>query len=131
MKIYDEENTAFDDDLDEMAGYTVNDEHSIFKKFAPEPETQTVATPLPQNEQTVIMVEPNVARLRDGQELALAFTEEGCNVLCADKKVGGLKAAYASKLRAERGGQCARVYYKQTVPPMVRIVFGEGEKIPQ
>lgn len=131
MRIYDEENTAFDDDLDDMAGYTVNDEHSIFRKFVPEPEPETVATPIPQNEQTVILAEPNVSRLRDGQELALAFTEAGCNVLNADKKVGALKAAYVAKLRAERGGQCARVYYKQTAPPMVRIVFGEGEKIPQ
>ena len=47
-----------------------------------------------------------------------------------NKKAGYLKAAYVKKLKAERGGQNALAYFKLTVPPMARIVFGEGEPIP-
>ena len=129
MKIYDEENMTYDDEVDEMAGYTMVEDHSIFRIKVTEPEPETIASPIPQNEQTVILAEPNVATLKDGQELTLTFAD-ACTVLHGKKKVGSLKDAYVQKLRAERGGQKAKVYYKQTVPPMVRIVFGEGASIP-
>lgn len=129
MRIYDEENMSLDDDVDEMAGYTVLEGHSIFRLKTPQPEPETVASPIPQNEQTVILDRPDVARLKDGQELTLAFGQT-CAVLYNGKTVGGLKDAYVKKLCAERGGQCAKVYYKHTVPPMVRIVFGAGQTIP-
>jgi len=51
-------------------------------------------------------------------------------VFFGDKKVGGLRPAYVKKLKAERGGQNARVFYKAAVPPMARIVFGEGAPVP-
>lgn len=130
MKIYDEENLPFDDGDEDMSGYTVVDDNSIFKLFVPEPEEETIASPIPQNEQTVILSDPSVAKLHDGDELTLRFCGEDCGVFFGDKKVGGLRPAYVKKLKAERGGQNARVFYKAAVPPMARIVFGEGAPVP-
>ena len=55
MRIYDEENLDFDDDEfdGEMAGYSLDEENSIFGQLAPEKDGETLATPIPQNEQTV------------------------------------------------------------------------------
>lgn len=130
-RIYDEENMSQDEMEDDMAGYAVVDDNSIFKMFIPEAEPETIATPIPENEQTVILADAQTARLHDGDELTLLFVDDDCTVQAAGKKVGSLKQAYVKKLKAERGGQSARVYYKQTTPPMVRIVFGDGAPIPK
>lgn len=133
MRIYDEENLDFDDDEfdGEMAGYSLDEENSIFGQLAPEKDGETLATPIPQNEQTVLLCEPKVAGLKDGSPLNLRFTRnDGCEVYAGNKKAGELKAAYVKKLKAERGGQNALAYFKLTVPPMARIVFGEGDPIP-
>ena len=129
-RIYDEEN-AQDEMDDDMAGYDVVEDNSIFKTFIPEAEPETIATPIPENEQTVILADPKTARLHDGDELTLLFVGDDCTVQSAGKSVGTLKQAYVKKLKAERGGQSARVYYKLTTPPMVRIVFGDGAPIPK
>ena len=52
MRIYDEENLDFDDDEfdGEMAGYSLDEENSIFGQLAPEKDGETLATPIPQNE---------------------------------------------------------------------------------
>ena len=132
MRIYDEENVAYDDSDDEMQGFEMIDSHSIFAGVAREKEElETIASPIPQNEQTVILAEPNVARLKDGDELTLEFSgEDCCDVKNGAKKVGSLKPAYVHKLKTERGSQLAKVYYKAAVPAMIRIVFGEGNEIP-
>ena len=78
-----------------------------------------------------MLCEPKVEGLKDGSPLNLRFTRnDGCEVYAGNKKAGYLKAAYVKKLKAERGGQNALAYFKLTVPPMARIVFGEGEPIP-
>lgn len=128
-RIYDEENVPYEDEEDDMTGYTLNEENSIFKKFIPEPEPETIASPIPQNEQTVILADPHTAGLKDGQELSIVF-DETCRILDGTRTVGTLKAAYAAKLCAARGGQKTRVYYKAATPPMVRLVFGDGTLIP-
>lgn len=130
MKIYDEENMPFDDENDDMSGFSVNEDNSIFRRFIPEPEPETIATPIPENELTVILSEANTALLRDGEELTLVFAAGGCDVCRGTKKVGSLKAAFVEKLRAARGGQLAQAFYKKDVPPMVRIVFGSGAPVP-
>lgn len=131
MKIYDEENFPYDDAEDDMSGYTVIDDHSIYKLLVSEDEPETIATPIPENEQTVILSEPSTARLHDGDELELQFAaENGCNVCLHGKKVGSLKPAYIKKLKTERGGQNVRVYYKSDVPPMIKLVFGAGAPVP-
>lgn len=131
MHIYDEENINFDEADDEMSGYTVIEENSIFQEMFPEKDPETIATPIPENEQTVILCEPDVARLKDGDVLSLDFgADNSCNVLCGDKKIGYLKSAYVRKLKADRGEQLASVFFKLAVPPMIRIKFGEGAPIP-
>ena len=130
MQIYDEENIMFDEEDDDMAGYTLEDTHSIFTKIVAPEEEETVASPIPQNEQTVILCDPSVARLHEGDVLSLLFKDEdGCDVMYKEKKIGGLKPAYVVKLKAEHGGDKATVYFKLPTPPMIRIVFGEGEEI--
>lgn len=132
MKIYDEENMPYDDNDDDMAGYTLVDDNSIFRIFTPEVEPETIASPIPQNESTVILDSPSVAGLADGQKLSLQFGENSCTVKSGTRKIGGLKPAYLAKLKSERGGQKATVFYKKTTPPMVRLVFGEeGTVIPE
>ena len=130
MRIYDEENPLTDGDDDEMSGYTVIEENSIYKLFRTEEPGETVATPIPDNEQTVIICEPSVSRISDGDELSLVFDGDNCAIKNGAKKVGSLKPAYVKKLKTERGGALFRVFYKLTTPPMVRIVFGEGAQVP-
>lgn len=130
MKIYDEENLPYDEADEDMLGYTVVDEHSIYKSFAPEPEPETIATPIPENEQTVILSEPKVAGVRNEAKLELRFSPEGCCVFCGEKKIGCLKEAFVKKLLVERGGQKAEAFFRSDIPPMVRIVFGEGDVLP-
>ena len=132
MQIYDEENINLDDADDEMSGYTVVEDNSIFNNLILQDEEQTIASPIPENEQTVILSDPDVIRLGDGAPLTLEFTDgDSCSVFSYTKKVGGLKSAYVKKLKTERGGQKASAFFKQTAPPMIRIVFGEGTTIPK
>ena len=131
MRIYDEEN-LYDDILDDdMSGYTVVDDNSIFKLLAPEPDPETIASPIPENEQTVILCEPSVSRGADGQELELRFSDsDGCDVFASGKRIGCFKSAYVKKLKNERGGQLASAFYKNSVPPMIKLVFGSGASVP-
>lgn len=142
MNIYDDDIREYDyeddndlpedEDGENLAGYTVIDDHSIFGKYVSEKEEdeETIATPIPVNESTVILSEPQVAGLTDGKELKLKFEFEYCYVMSGNKKVGSLKPAFVAKLRNERGRQLVRAYYKADVPPMVRLVFGDGAEIP-
>lgn len=130
MKRLSDDDTPIDeDDGDEFAGFTVDEGRSIFySRVAPEDE-ETIATPIPQNEQTVILCDPKVAGVKDGDELDLKFDGDNCTVYFNSRAIGTLKPAYIRKLRAERGGQKARVYFKKTTPPMVRITFGDDGAI--
>ncbi len=131
MKIYDEENqNPYEDDDEDYEGYSIDEKYAVFDDPLPEPDPETVATPIPENEQTVILFAPQVAGLADGKELALHFADGECELRNGAKRVGCFKAAYVKKLCVERGGQCARAYYKADIPPMVRIVFGDGAPIP-
>lgn len=129
MKIYDEENMPYDEDEEDFAGYTMVDDNSIFKVYAENAEEETIATPIPENESTVIICNPQVAGVPDGKELTVEFGDE-CRIYFGNKCIGTLKEAFVRKLKAERGGQNAKVYYKKEAPPMVRLVFGEGDPIP-
>ena len=132
MKIYDEENMPYDDGDDDMAGYTFVEDNSIFKLITPEVEPETIASPIPENESTVILDSPSVAGIADGAQLSLEFSENGCTVKSGARKIGALKPAYLAKLKQERAGQKATVFYKKTTPPMVRLVFGDkGTVIPE
>ena len=133
-RIYDEENDApyeEDDDFG-LAGYDIDDQVSIFKTIsdAIEREQMPEATPIPENEQTVILFEAQTAGLADGKEVSLKFDGDNCAVTCGNRKIGVFKPAYVVKLKAERGGQKVKAYFKADTPPMVRLVFGdEGEVI--
>lgn len=132
MKIYDEENLPYDTEEEEFDGYTLVEDHSIFNvhEAAREVSDESYATPLPENEQTVILFEPSVAGIKDGASLSLTFSGDTC-VVTAKKKIGILKEAFVKKLKAERGGQGVRAFYKAATPPMVRLVFGEGAPVPK
>ena len=131
MRMYDE-NYSLDDGDDEFAGYTVVDENSIYKKFAAEEEEQeTIATPIPQNEQTVLLNEPHTGGLKDGVPLEMKFTEDNCILSFNGKQIGVFRPAYIKKLKIEREGQKISAFYKAVEPPMVLIVFGEGTVIPE
>ena len=132
MKIYDEENPNLDgEEEEEFSGYTMIEEHSIFNvaKAAREENEPGWASPIPQNEQTVILFEASVAGVKDGAPVTLSFCGNACTVT-AKKKIGVFKEAFVKKLRTERGGTGVRAYFKADTPPMVRLVFGEGEVIP-
>lgn len=132
MKIYDEENMPYDGEEEEFDGYTLIDDHSIFnvqevvQEAVREEVPEEWMTPLPENEQTVLLCAPSVAGVKDGAALTLAFKGDGC-VVSAKKKIGTFKEAFVKKLKAERGGQSVRAFYKAATPPMVRLMFGEGD----
>ena len=131
-RLYDEENDAMDEDDDEFAGYDIDDQVSIFKTIsqAAEPEQETEATPIPENEQTVILFDAQTAGIPDGKEVSLQFDGDNCSVKCGGRKIGVFKPAYVIKLKAERSGQKVKAYFKQDIPPMVKLIFGEeGEVI--
>ena len=133
-RIYDEENDEFDDEEDDFgrAGYDIDEQESVFRIIsnAIANEQMPEATPIPQNEQTVILFEAQTAGVTDGKEVTLEFSGDNCSVKCGNRKIGVLKSAYVVKLKAERGGQKVKAYFKQDTPPMVRLVFGEeGEVI--
>ncbi len=131
MRIYDEENPYDDVIDDDMSGYTVVDDNSIYKLLTSEPDPETIATPIPENEQTVILCEPSVAKVSDGQELELRFSEnDGCDVFASGKRIGCFKAAYVRKLKNERCEQLVKAYYKSDVPPMIKLIFGSGVPVP-
>lgn len=129
--IYDEENDAMDEEEDEFAGYDIDDRVSIFKTISEviENEQETEATPLPKNEQTVILFEAQTAGMTDGKEVTLEFDGDDCAVKCGGKKIGVFKSAFVVKLKAERSGQKVKAYYKAEVPPMVRLVFGDDGEV--
>lgn len=130
MKRLSDDDTPLDeDDGDEFAGYSVEEGHSIFYSHVAAEEEETIATPIPQNEQTVILCDPKVAGVKDGDELNLKFDGDNCTVYFGARAVGTLKPAYIRKLKAERGGQKANVYFKKTTPPMVRLTFGDDGAI--
>ncbi len=130
MKIFDEENRELEEE-NEFDGYSFDDAHSVFnvRLAATADEGEEYRTPLPENEQTVILFEPDVAGIKDGQEVTLLFDGNACT-LFAGKKIGVFKEAFVKKLRLERGGQGCRAFYKADVPPMVRLLFGEGTPVP-
>lgn len=120
-----------DEDEDEFDGFSIDNTHSVFYSHVKQQleEEETIATPIPQNEQTVILCDPNAAGVKDGELLALKFDGDNCAVYSGARKIGTLKSAYVQKLKTERGGQKANVYFKKTTPPMVRIVFCDDGEI--
>lgn len=128
--MFDEENRESEDE-NEFEGYSFDDEHSVFnvKLAAAAEDDAQYRTPLPENEQTVILFEPNVAGIKDGAEVTLGFDGNTCTVF-AGKKIGVFKEAFVKKLRTERGGQGCRAFFKADVPPMIRLMFGEGTPLP-
>ena len=133
-RIYDEENDDFDEEDDDFgrAGYDIDEQESVFKiiSAAIEREQMPDATPIPQNEQTVILFEPQTAGVADGKEVSLKFDGDNCAVMSGNRKIGVFKSAYVTKLKAERSGQKVKAYFKQDVPPMIKLIFGdEGEVI--
>ncbi len=130
-RVYDEENMPYEDAEEEFDGYTVVDDHSIFNVgviAAVEPKGW--ASPLPENETTVILFEPNVRGVKDGDKLKLQFDGENCSVH-KTAKIGILKPAFVKKLIADRGGTPYEAFYKASTPPMVRLVFGTGDPLPK
>ena len=133
-RIYDEENDMLDDDEDDFgrAGYDIDEQESVYNIIskAIANEEMPEATPIPENEQTVILFEAQTAGLIDGKELTLEFDGNNCTVKCGNRSVGVFKSAYVIKLKAERSGQKVKAYFKADTPPMVRLIFGEeGEVI--
>lgn len=131
-RIYDEENqNPYEDDDREFDGFEMDDSVSVFRTYVQQMiEEETEATPIPVNELTVLLAEADAAGVADGKELTLSFVGEGCDVSAGKRKIGSLKPAFVRKLRTERAGQGAKAYFKRDTPPMVRIVFGEGDPVP-
>lgn len=124
MNIYDEENYEYADDDDDMAGYSLINEHSIFKTPLTEPDPETIASPIPENEQTVLLCDPKTTLVPDGAALTFTFGEnDTCAVLYSGKQIGTLKPAFVQKFKAERAAAPYTVFFKKTVPPMIRIVY--------
>ena len=132
-RIYDEENDEFDEEDDDFgrAGYDIDEQESVFKILsdAIANEQMPEATPIPENEQTVILFEAQTAGLADGKEVSLKFDGDNCAVTCGNRKIGVFKSAYVVKLKAERSGQKVKAYFKQDTPPMVRLVFGDDGEV--
>lgn len=131
MAIFDEEET-FDEDGDEFAGYTVIDENEEYRRkiasrFQAEPEIETIATPIPQNEQTVLVDNAHFFALNLGAPLKLTVNENNAEysaaVFANSEKVADLKPAYVKKLLAERGGTFASAFVHDKTPAMIKLVF--------
>ncbi len=120
-----------DEDEDEFGGYSIVDASGadiseikkIYKKAVEEDEP-TIATPIPENEQTVIIENVSFILPKTGRQLSLKLSAAQGEVWDKKIKVGELKAAFVKKLYETRAGQFARVFMHSDVAPvMVRLVF--------
>jgi hypothetical protein len=141
--IFDDENERDDgDDGDEYEGFAVTDDTGAEmdverkktkrEKAAVWDDGETVeASPIPKNEQTVLLDKPSVADLADGTALTLCIDGETAAVYFKKEKAGELKPAFVKKLLEERAGFFARcVLVSASAPVMVKLFFstepGEG-----
>lgn len=125
------ENIMVDDsDDDEFEGFTIIDENEAYRRklmaaAAEEAEPETIATPVPENEQTVLVDNAKFALLQKGQPLSLVLSGDSGSVYNGETKAADLKPAYVKKLTAERGGQYVYVTLHEKNPPMVRLQFSQ------
>ena len=140
-KHYDENNPNEEagevDDEDEFAGYAITDdagrevEREDKKKkkitYAEKYDEPVEASPIPKDEQTVMIDNARLAGLSEGDALSLHITGcESAEVLGAGGKAGDLKPAYVKKLLESRGGWYAQCFlHSASAPVMVKIKFFE------
>ena len=136
-KDYDENNRPDDDDSDEdeFAGYSITDdegqeverEGKKKKKISYDDASDepVEASPIPENEQTVLIDNAHIFGLSEGDMLSLHITgEESASVFLGAEKVGDLKSAFVKKLLVDRRGWHVRCFFHSAaVPVMVRLVY--------
>ncbi|MCL2798086.1 MAG: hypothetical protein FWD58_08560 [Firmicutes bacterium] len=139
-KHYNDENNPYndadEDDEDEFAGYAITDEDGREveredkkkkKSYDDTPEEPVEASPIPKDEQTVMIDNARVASLGKGDALTLKITgAESAEVHGGSEKAGDLKPAYVKKLLETREGWYARCFlHSASFPVMVKIKFFE------
>ncbi len=135
--IYDDENDLYNDgdDGDEYEGFSVTDatgaemdvsrpEKKKRKKESWDDGETVEASPIPENEQTVMIDEPNVAELSPGAPLTLVVSGETVSVFSGETKAGSLKPAFVKKLSETRKGLHAEcTLFSVSAPVMVKLKF--------
>jgi len=136
---YDENNSFEADDEaddDEFAGFAITDdtgkeflrEDGKKKKSYDDGDDEPVeASPIPENEQTVLIDNAKVSELAEGGALTLVIGgEESAALYAGDEKAGDLKPAFVKKLLENRKGWYARCFlFSVSAPVMVKIKFFE------
>ena len=141
-KRYDDELNPYgdeEDDGDEFAGYAITDdtgreverEDKRKKRSYDEPADEPVeASPIPKDEQTVMVDNARVSGMGEGDALTLIITgEESAELHAESEKVGSLKPAYVKKLLETRSGWYAQCFiFSASAPVMVKIKFFERHR---
>ena len=140
---YNENNPVEDadeeEDEDEFSGYAITDDSGREvergkkkkkKSYDDQDDSKdepVEASPIPENEQTVMIDNARVSRLNEGDALTLKITgEQSGEVHGESGKVGDLKPAYVRKLSENRKGWYAQCFlYSASAPAMVKIKFSE------
>jgi hypothetical protein len=137
--------TSGDDDLeteedaDEYEGYSLVDENgdeingrkSKKKKKESYDDGETVeASPIPLNEQLVIVDNPNISGLDTGARLTLRITDDKTGgVYHGEIKAGDFKSAFIDRLLWNReGSYCECILHSAAAPVMVKLIFYEEFK---
>ena len=138
MKRHYDENNPFDadeEDEDEYAGYVITDESGREveredkkkkkKSYDDGKDEPVEASPIPKDEQTVMIDNASVAGLSEGDALALKITGgESASVYAGKEKAGDLKPAFVKKLLESRKEWYAQCFlFSASAPVMVKIKF--------
>lgn len=135
MTYYEDDNTLLEDDggeSEEFSGYTVYDDDEIYRRkilaaAVLQEEEETIASPIPQNEQKVIVDNAIFFGLTEGTDLDLVLSATGGYVEFNGKKVGDLKPAFVAKLKETRDKSYVKTSLYTIDPPMVKLEFNESK----
>lgn len=126
MAVFDEEPDEMEDD--ELSGFQVVDREKLFAAVIIDKEEETIASPIPENEQKALVFDADFDALKEDMPLALGCDGDGAYLTHDNKKVCALKAAFAAKLKETRGGQYARITVCSLEPPMIRLQYSSSRK---
>lgn len=131
MAAFDEEYENAYDGADEsggeLSGYTVFDENEEYLKKVlkeTEAEEETIASPIPENEQKVIVDDAFFFGVQLNDMLTPDFNEGVIYKFCEkSERLAKFKPAFLAKLKTERAGQWVKVTYYCESPSMVKLEF--------
>lgn len=131
MSVFDEESVVMDNEEDEYNGFEIYDANDVYRRkimleALRAADEETIASPIPENEQKVIVDNAHFFGLSEGARLKIVLSGGGI-VEHNGKKIADLKPAFVARLIEKRGGSFARVTLYSFDPPMIKMEFSMAE----